>query len=76
MTFFKNIIKTKKSKTVIQQSNCTLCWGYQEYNGSSRVVYKDKQKDVYDHRDTYMGVQKFMKENFDGMILKRPEILD
>lgn len=49
---------------------CALCWGYQEYDGKIRELYKDKQVDVNNHKDSYMLIQGFVKEHVDGYQLK------
>lgn len=49
---------------------CSLCWGYQEYDGKIRQLYKDKQVDVNNHESSYMRIQKFVKENVDGYHVK------
>ncbi len=49
---------------------CALCWGYQEYDGKIRELYKDKQVDVNNHKDSYMLIQGFVKEHVDGYQIK------
>lgn len=49
---------------------CSLCWGFQEYDGKIRQLYKDKQVDVNNHENSYMLIQKFVKENVDGYQIK------
>ncbi len=49
---------------------CSLCWGYQEYDGKIRQLYKDKQVDVNNHKDSYMLIQKFVREHMDGYQIK------
>lgn len=68
------LLKKRRSKNSVIEDSCPVCWGYQQYGDTSRVVYKDKQKDVNNHFDSYCRVQKFMKENFDGMPLKKAVI--
>lgn len=64
--------KKPKEETVDEapEGVCNLCWGYQEYDGKLRELYKDKQVDVNNHKDSYMLVQKFVKENIDGYNIK------
>ena len=50
---------------------CSLCWGIQEYDGKIREVYEDKQVDVNNHADSYMLIQKFVKDNMDGYQIKK-----
>lgn len=45
---------------------CPLCWGQQEYDGKIRELIEDKQIDVNNRQDSYMRIQKFVKENIDG----------
>lgn len=49
---------------------CSLCWGFQEYDGKIRELYKDKQVDVNNHKDSYMLIQGFVKEHVDGYHIK------
>ncbi len=49
---------------------CSLCWGFQEYDGKIRELYKDKQVDVNNHKDSYMLIQGFLKEHVDGYNIK------
>ena len=49
---------------------CALCWGYQEYDGKIRELYKDRQVDVNNHKDSYMLIQGFVKEHVDGYQVK------
>lgn len=51
--------------------SCAFCWGYQEYNGRTRLMPKDKQIDVKNHRDKYVKVGKFMVEHVDGFKNKK-----
>ena len=49
---------------------CAMCWGYQGYDGKIRTLFKDKQIDVNNHRDSYMLIQEFVKKHIDGIRLK------
>lgn len=49
---------------------CNLCWGYQEYDGKIRELYKDRQVDVNHREDSYMLIEGFVKENIDGYHVK------
>lgn len=53
---------------------CNLCWGIQEYDGKIREIYRDKQVDVNNHKDSYMLIQKFVKDHVDGYQLKDNEV--
>ena len=75
MDLVKTIVeffKKPEEKTVNEspQGVCSLCWGYQAYDGKIRKLYKDKQVDVNNHQDSYMLIQGFVKENIDGYKLK------
>jgi|SRR5690554_308807 len=75
MDIIKRIVdyfKKPKEETVdtAPRGVCNLCWGIQEYDGKIRKIYKDKQVDVNNHRDSYMLVQKFVKDHIDGYHLK------
>lgn len=61
-----------KEETVNESPDgvCNLCWGYQEYDGKVRELYEDKQVNVNNHEDSYMLIQKFVKENVDGYHVK------
>lgn len=64
--------KKPEQETVNQSPEglCSLCWGYQEYDGKIRERYKDKQVDVNNHKDSYMLIQGFVKKHVDGYQLK------
>ncbi|MGB3345529.1 MAG: hypothetical protein WBA61_16590 [Aequorivita sp.] len=64
--------KKPEQETVNQSPEglCSLCWGYQEYDGKIRELYKDKQVDVNNHKDSYMLIQGFVKKHVDGYQLK------
>lgn len=65
----------KKSETETIDSTpeglCPVCWGYQEYNGKIRKLFKDKQIDVNNHKDSYMLIQDFLVNHIDGIKLKK-----
>lgn len=64
----------REMRTQPPEGHCNLCWGFQEYDGQVRILYKDKQKDVNNHFTTHMRIQRFIKTYFTGMKLKNPEI--
>ncbi len=72
--FFKKSEKETKGKS--PEGTCPLCWGYQEYDHRIRRLFKDKQIDVNNHRDSYMKIQKFMIKYIDGIRLKQGEIVE
>ena len=66
--FFKK--PEKETVNDAPEGVCNLCWGYQEYDGKIRQLYKDKQVDVNNHKDSYMLVQCFVKKHMDGYHVK------
>src|SRR5690554_6107202 len=68
VAFFKK--PESEIKSTVPEGVCNLCWGYQQYDGKIRELYKDKQIDVNNHQDSYMLVQKFIKEHIDGYHIK------
>lgn len=75
MDLIKSIVeyfKKPKAETTNQSPEgvCELCWGIQAYDGKIRDVYRDKQVDVNNHEDSYLLIQKFVKENMDGYHVK------
>ncbi len=61
----------KKKKEPIELKECPFCWGYQEFGNMERIMPKDKQIDVKNHRDKYVKVGKFMVEHVDGFKNKK-----
>ena len=75
MDIIKSIVdffKKPEEETVDKapEGVCSLCWGYQEYNGKIRELYHDKQVDVNNHKDSYMLIEGFVKEHVDGYHVK------
>lgn len=75
MDIVKNIVEffeRPESETVnkVPEGVCPMCWGYQEYDGKIRELFQDKQIDVNNRQDSYMRIQKFVKENIDGYHIK------
>lgn len=72
MTFLQHIFEFFRKKPEIkpekvdEAETCAFCWGYQEYDHKSRILSKDKQIDVKNHRDKHVKVGKFMVEHVDG----------
>lgn len=69
-TIFSKKPKEIRRKPVGNQS-CPFCWGYQEYGDKTRLMPKDKQIDVKNHKDKYVKVGKFMVEHVDGFKNKK-----
>jgi hypothetical protein len=72
VTFFRKPEDETKNET--PEGPCPLCWGYQEYDKKIRVLYKDRQIDVNNHKDSYMLMQDFMVNHIDGIKLKEGEL--
>ncbi len=53
---------------------CPICWGYQQYDGKIRKLFKDKQVDVNNRRDSYTLIQRFVKQHLDNITLREGEI--
>ncbi|WP_008635315.1 hypothetical protein [Bizionia argentinensis] len=75
MDIIKTIVeffKKPEAETINEspQGVCSLCWGYQEYNGKIRQLFKDKQVDVNNHKDSYTLIQDFVKAHVDGYHIK------
>jgi DNA-directed RNA polymerase subunit M/transcription elongation factor TFIIS len=68
-SFFKK--KPKEDKNSDPQETCSFCWGYQEYDEKIRLMPKEKQIDVKNHKDKYVKVGKFMVEHVDGFKNKK-----
>lgn len=62
--FFKK--PEEETANTAPEEVCSLCWGFQEYDGKIRELLKDKQVDVNNHKDSYMLIQGFVKEHVDG----------
>lgn len=61
---------------IISEANIPNGWGHQQYDGKIRDMLKDRQIDINNHKDSYMAIQEFLKQNIDGFQLKEPEIID
>jgi hypothetical protein len=72
LNFFKQPEEETNDKA--PEGICAMCWGYQGYDGKIRTLFKDKQIDVNNHKDSYMLVQEFVKKNIDGMRLKSDNV--
>lgn len=70
--FFKKPEEETKNKA--PEGVCALCWGRQQYDGKIRTLYKDKQIDINNHKDSYMLVQDFVKTHLDGIRLKKGSV--
>jgi len=79
MEFVKRLVdffkKTEEeTKDNAPEGVCPVCWGYQEYDGKIRKLFKDKQIDVNNHKDSYMIIQDFLVNHIDGIKLKKDVI--
>ncbi|AFL79653.1 hypothetical protein Aeqsu_0124 [Aequorivita sublithincola DSM 14238] len=70
LTFFKKKAEAPEPE-LVGDENCPFCWGYQEYDDKTRLLTKDKQIDVKNHKDKYVKVGKFMVEHVDGFKNKK-----
>ena len=59
-----------KEEASCLEGTCPVCWGHQNYDGKIRDLLEDRQIDVNNHKDSYMVIQDFMKQNIDGLQLK------
>lgn len=69
---FVEFFKKPPEETVDKspEETCSLCWGYQEYDGKIRKLYRDKQVDVNNHKESYLVMEKFVKDHIDGYHVK------
>jgi DNA-directed RNA polymerase subunit M/transcription elongation factor TFIIS len=70
IAFFKNKTERPDAEPV-GENDCSFCWGYQEYDHKTRLMSKDKQIDVKNHKDKHVKVGKFMVEHVDGFKNKK-----
>lgn len=72
LTISSNILRTEDNQkdTPSLGGNCANCWGYQQYDGKISKLLKYRQIDINIHKDSYMVIQEFLKENIDGFKLK------
>lgn len=74
-SIFNHLKQTKKDeKDEAPEGLCPVCWGYQEYDNKIRKMFKDKQIDVNNHRDSYMLIQQFVKDHLESITLKEGEL--
>lgn len=71
VNFFKKPHEQTKDKT--PEGLCPNCWGHNEYDGKIRKLFKDKQIDVNNHKDSYQLIQDFVVKHIDGIRLKKSE---
>ncbi|WP_029035652.1 hypothetical protein [Salinimicrobium terrae] len=81
MSIYNNIIKfleqpEEETRDRAPEGVCAMCWGYQAYDKKIRKVIEDKQVDVNNHRFKYMRIQKLLKEQIEGIRLKKGKIND
>ena len=53
---------------------CTLCWGRQEYDGKIRVMIKDPERDIINHKKKDLLLKDFIRQHIDGIVLTSGEI--
>jgi len=61
----------EQTKDQTPQGICSLCWGYESYDGKIREFFEDKQIDINNHKKRYMIIQDFLANHIDGPKLKR-----
>lgn len=66
----------EETKNTSPEGVCPVCWGYQEYDQKIRILYKDDEIDVINHRKKFTKIRKFLMEHIDGIQLKKAEIHD
>lgn len=66
--YFKDENNNKEASS--PEGTCPVCWGHQNYDGKIKEILEDKQIDINNHKDSYMVIQDFMKQNIDGVKLK------
>jgi hypothetical protein len=72
VNFFKNPQEETKDKT--PEGLCPVCWGYQQYDGKIRQLFRDKQVDVNNHQESYTLIQQFVKQHLDNITLREGDI--
>lgn len=72
--FFQNSEEETEEKA--PEGLCAVCWGYQKYDKKIRIILEDKQIDVNNHSRKYMQIQKLLKNEIEGIKLKKGEIQD
>ena len=60
-----------RSKEQTHEGRCELSWGYEQYDGKIRILFKDKQIDVNNNRRKYMFIREFVVTHIDGIKLKK-----
>ena len=73
VTFFKRPKEQTRNKT--PEGLCPVCWGYQEYDHKVRKLFKDKQIDINNHKDSYMLIQDFVVHELEGIKLKEEKFI-
>jgi hypothetical protein len=74
LSYFINETNKPKEDQKTPEGLCPVCWGYQEYDGKLRKLFKDKQIDVNNHLDSYLLIQDFVKKNVDSLKLIEGEV--
>lgn len=70
--YFQN--SENQTKSIAPQGTCAMCWGYQEYDGKLRRLFKDRQIDINNHQDSYTLIQDFVKKHIDKVKLQEGEV--
>lgn len=69
VAFFQKPEEDTKDKA--PEGICSLCWGYQEYDGKIRTLLKDKQIGVNNHSERYTLINDFVVNHIDVIKLKK-----
>lgn len=70
--FFKK--PHEETKDQVPEGQCSVCWGYNEYDQKIRDLYKDTQVDVNNHQAVFTMIRAFMVEHVDGVHLKEGHV--
>lgn len=65
-----------ETKYQVPEGQCSVCWGYSEYDRKIREQVKDMQIDVNNHQEMYTFLRAFMVEHVNGIHLKEGQIHD
>ena len=66
----------EETKDKAPEGICAMCLGYQKYDNKIRTIIKDRQIDVNNHSFKYMRIQKLLKEQIEGIRLKKRKITE
>jgi len=72
MNFFKRLLHNFETRepepvAVSGESQCPVCWGFQEYDQEIRIIHKDRLKDVTNKSFKFMRIQRLLREQIGGV---------